>query len=505
MSFEDERYELDSAYRMTPSSNSKHTPSHDAASPEHHFELEPALFEGSKAKVTDAESPSNLPRTDSKLSVHAGSSTPSLSAIKRKTKNTAITAHVSPAPAVKSVPIAWGVSVNSEADTDAVPSASASSWTTTSAPSADASDNDADCESAPVHLTSAARLVVPVETKVPSFAGHGDRNVRRDVQVSSDANLTSDRSDGASNATTSPSEQWGALVETATAKSPVSKFHSSWCAPSPTRRRTSVTPSILHHGVQPSPFNNPAVFANSPSDSSMDMSSRIDEDVTVNMGYFNPGNDVSMRSAKDSPYISQSPTDMDISAEKEPNEVPQLHPFAGVHGVDRFPPFARADSSSSAASSVIQEDDTFVAPRAAAVPRMDFLKELLAVRKKASPVTLTTSRFTSAASQDNIAASVLHEAAMKATNFAPSRDAPVSQVAVAPNFQDELRKRLSAVKAKTQLGSSVASQPHAANDGPKAESPYVQKSVAELRKQLLVSKAAIGGSDLSAKSNSCKC
>ncbi len=509
MSFEDEQCELDRVHQMTPSNNSIQiinplTFQQDLAITEHQAGFQSALCQGSKSKVTDTESPSNLPKMDSKLSIHTGSSTPSLSAIKRKARNVANTAKISALPVLKSTSTAWGVSVNSDADADSAPSTTTSTWTTTSVPSASASDDDADSESAPVHLTHAKPHVVPVEMKDTVFAGLSGQDVGQDFQSSHDATSTSDRSEIASKAITSPSEQWSALVDTATAKSPVSKFHSSWCVPSPTRRRTSVTPSMLHHGVQPSPFNNPAVFASSPHDSSMDMSTRIDEDVTVNMGYFNPGNDVSMQSAKDSPYVSQSPTDMDISAEKELNEVPQLNPFSGLNDVDRCLSFARADSSSSAASSVIYEDHTFVAPPAAAVPRMDFLKELLAVRKKASPVTIATSQFSRAASHDNIASSVLHEAAMKASNFAPSRDAIASQVAVASNFQDELRKRLSAVKGNTNLGSSLTAQPHPARNCPNTESPYVQKSVAELRKQLLVSKAAIAGSGLSAKSSICK-
>lgn len=510
VSFEDDQCDPDPVHQRTPSNSSKQTPDHktfqqDASMPTHHFGSQSELFDGSKAKVTDSESPSNLPRLDSKISIHTGSSTPSLSAIKRKTKNVAMTAKVSPVPVFKSASTAWGVSVNSDVDADSAPSTTTSTWTTTSVPSASASDDDADSQSSPVHLTSAKLRIMPFDMTATSFAGHSDRDVGQDIQLSHDAAVTSD-CEGVSNAMSSPSERWGALVDSATAKSPVSKFNSSWCVPSPTRRRTSVTPSILHHGVQPSPFNNPAVFANSPHDSSMDMSSRIDEDVTVNMGYFNPGNEISMRSTKDSPFVSQSPTDMDISAEKESNGVPQLKPFAGLHDVDRYLSFARADSSSSTASSVVQEDDAFVAPRASAVPRMDFLKELLAVRKKASPVVLASSHFSVAASRDNIASSVLHEGAMKASNFAPSRDMNASQVAVAPNFQDELRQRLAAVKGSTHVGPSQTSQHHPADDGPKSESesPYVQKSVAELRKQLLLSKAAFGGSGPSAKPNSCK-
>jgi hypothetical protein len=508
VSFESDHGQVDPVYQLTPSSNSKQAPAHiisqqDAGMPEQHSVSQSSPFRVSKAKVTDSESPSNLPRMDFKLSIHAGSSTPSLSAIKRKTKQVVTTAKVSPLPVFEFNAVAWGVSANSDADADSVPSTTTSTWTSTSVPSASSSDHDADSESAPVYRTEVRPRMVPDEIKLTGSARHSSRDVGHDFHVSHVATLTSDASDGASNAMTSPSEQWGTIVDAATAKSPVSKFNSSWCVPSPTRRRTSVTPSILHHGVQPSPFNNPAVFANSPHDSSMESSSRIDEDVTVNMGYFNPTNDVSMRTAKDSPYLSQSPTDMDISAEKEPDEVAQLPPFAGVHHVDRYLSFARADSSSSAASSVIQEDDSFVAPRAAAVPRMDFLKELLAVRKKASPVTLATRPLSLTASHDSIASSVLHEAAMKVSNFAPSRDATASHVAVAGNFQDELRKRLSAVKANTQLGASVTSQPPITKDGPKAESPYVQKSVSELRKQLLISKAAIGGASLTAKSNSC--
>ena len=523
----------DSNHQQTPSSHSKEAPSRMAfqqnlVPKEPHTESRQSLFESSKAKVTNSESPSNLPRMDSKISIHTGSATPSLSAIKRKAKPAAITAKVSPRLVFKSNAVAWGVSVHSDADTDSVPSTTTSSWTSTSAPSVDASD-DADSESAPDHSTSIQQRLLSFERKTPASLKNNDRDANPDFQVSHVA-VPSHVEDVASNVMTSPSDQWGSLVDSATAKSPVSKFNASWCAPSPTRRRTSVTPSILHQGVQPSPFNNPALFSNSPVDSSMNLSNRIDEDVTVNMGYYNPVNDVSMRTAKDSPFVSQSPTDMDMSADMERTEGVHLGHFAGVHHVDQHVQFARADSSSSAASSVTQGDDvhslpsgsnyrrnsnlqapsdrgSFIAPKAAAPPRMEFLKELLAVRKKASPYPTPSPQFSRLVSNGAIASSVLHEAAIKnASNFAPSRDLASSKDKAAPSFQDELRKRLSAVKASTHVGEVlVIPQPAAANNSSKAESPYVQKSVGELRKQLLSSKAFIGGSGLAATSNSCKC
>jgi hypothetical protein len=510
---------------------SQHTPSHnvleatdrttyqqDPIIQELHTELQPLFFASSKAKVTDSESPSNLPNLDSKISIHTGSSTPSLSAIKRKARPVAINAKLSPLPVFSSKITAWGVSVNSDADADSVPSTTTSTWTSTSAPSADASDDDdADFESAPDNQPSALQhKAASVLQKSDLESGLGPQ----DPHLSSGAN---DRAYGIA----SPSEQWSALVDTATAKSPVNKFNASWCVPSPTRRRSSVTPSILHHGVQPSPFNNPSVFASSPHDSPMDTSSRIDEDVTVNMGYYNPANDVSMRTAKDSPFLSHSVTDMDISADKEPAEAGQLAQFAGVHDIDQYVQFARADSSSSAASSVVQQDElhsassrsdfcgnsnssafsdrnSFVAPSAAAVPRMELLKELLAVRKKASPVTQPSPQFSRIAATGAIASSVLHDAAIKASNFAPSRDVFVSKASAESSLQDELRKRLSAVKAKTHVGGPGILQPPLVSVGSKGESPYVQKSVRELQKQLLNSKAVLGGAGIATVSHPCE-
>lgn len=520
VSFEDETG-IDHVSQHTPSHESPKAPhrtafQQDLITHEPHAELQPLFFGNSKAKVTDSESPSNLPNFDSKISIHTGSSTPSLSAIKRKARPVAINAKLSPLPVFQSKTTAWGVFVNSDADADSVPSTTTSTWTSTSAPSADASDDDADFESAPDHGYSTQ------QHKAASVLQKSDLDSGPQFQDPHHSSGTNDRAHG----NASPSEQWSALVDSATAKSPVSKFNASWCVPSPTRRRSSVTPSILHHGVQPSPFNNPSVFANSPHDSPMDTSSRIDEDVTVNMGYYNPANDVSMRTAKDSPFFSAC-TDMDISADKEPAEAGQLAHFAGVHDIDQYVQFTRADSSSSAASSVIQQDEmhsassrsdfcgnsnssafsdrnSFVAPSAAAVPRMEFLKELLAVRKKASPATQPPPQFSRIAANGAMASSVLHDAAIKASNFAPSRDVAASKAAAEPSFQDELRKRLSAVKAKTNVGAPTIPQPPLASVGPKGESPYVQKSVGELRKQLLNSKAVLGGAGLATVSHPCE-
>lgn len=521
VSFEDEAGIDQNVSQHTPSHESLEAPhrttyQQDAITHELHAELQPLVFGNSKAKVTDSESPSNLPNFDSKISIHTGSSTPSLSAIKRKARPVAINAKLSPLPVFQLKTTAWGVSANSDADADSVPSTTTSTWTSTSAPSADASDDDADFESAPDHGPSTQ------PHKAAIVLQKSDLDSGPLFQDPHHSSGTNDRAFGVA----SPSEQWSALVDSATAKSPVSKFNASWCVPSPTRRRSSVTPSVLHHGVQPSPFNNPSVFANSPHDSPMDTSSRIDEDVTVNMGYYNPANDVSMRTAKDSPFFSAC-TDMDISADKEPPEAGQLAQFAGVHAVDQYVQFTRADSSSSAASSVFQHDEmhsassrsefcgnsnssafsdrnSFVAPIAAAVPRMEFLKELLAVRKKASPVTQPPPQFSRSAANGAMASSVLHDAAIKASNFAPSRDVAASKAAAEPSFQDELRKRLSAVKAKTNVGALAIPQPSLASVGPKGESPYVQKSVGELRKQLLNSKAVLGGAGLATASHPCE-
>jgi hypothetical protein len=528
-SFEDDT--VDFNHQQTPPSHSSEAPSGTAFQQNSilvpYAELQPVFFEGSKAKVTDSESPSNLPRMESKISIHAGSSTPSLSAIKRKAKPVAIAAKMLPQPVFKSNAIAWGVSVNSDADADSLPSTTTSTWTSSSVPSVNASDDDADFESAPDHWTSTQKHLHAHERKAASLLKDIGRDAGPECEAHHDAVLSSTEN-GASNVMTSPSDQWGTLVDCATAKSPVSKFNASWCVPSPNRRRTSVTPSILHQGMQPSPFMNPAVFANSPHDSSMNSSSRIDEDVTVNMGYYNPANDVSMRTAKDSPFVSQSPTDMDISADREPTAAEQLGHFAGVHHVDRYVQFVRADSSSSAASSVTQGDDaqlaysvsdfhrkssslvvedgeSFVASKAAAAPRMELLKELLSVRNKASSLSASSPHFSLVASNGAIASSVLHEAAIKnASNFAPSRDAASLKTTAAPSFQDELRKRLSAVKASTHVSEALGiPQPTSANNVPKTQSPYVQKSVGELKKQLLSSKSFIGAG-LATKTNSCK-
>jgi hypothetical protein len=532
-SFEDDTGDFN--HQQTPSSHASEAPTGMAFQQDPillvpHTELQPSFFEGSKAKVTDSESPSNLPRMVSKISIHAGSSTPSLSAIKRKAKPVAIAAKMLPQPVFKSNAMAWGVSVNSDADADAdsIPSTTTSTWTSSSVPSVNASDDDADFESAPDHWTSSRQhMHAHEERKATSFLKDSDRDAGPDFEARHVAVLSSTEND-ASKVTTSPSDQWGTLVDCATAKSPVSKFNASWCVPSPNRRRTSVTPSILHQGVQPSPFNNPAVFANSPHDSSMNSSSRIDEDVTINMGYYNPANDVSMRTAKDSPFVSQSPTDMDISADREPTEAEQLRHFAGVHHVDQYAHFARADSSSSAASSVTQGDavqlvyshsefhrksnslvfedgGSFVASKAAAAPRMELLKELLSVRNRDSSLSTSSPHFSRLASNGAIASSVLHEAAIKnASSFAPSRDSASLKTSAAPNFQDELRKRLSAVKASTHVSEAlVIPQPTSANNVSKTESPYVQKSVGELKKQLLSSKTFIGAG-LATKTNSCK-
>jgi hypothetical protein len=103
-----------------------------------------------------------------------------------------------------------------------------------------------------------------------------------------------------------------------------------------------------------------------------------------------------------------------------------------------------------------------------------------------------------------MASSVLHEAAIKASNFAPSQDATSSKAVAAPNFQDELRKRLSTVKASTSVSGLLTQQPLPANAVSKPESPYVQKSVVELRAQLLKSKAVVGGAGLAVKPNTCR-
>jgi hypothetical protein len=504
VSFDDDSGELAPALRQTTSSLSKASPArmafqHDHSVPERHVEYQ--VVGSAKAKVTDSESPSNLPRTGSKISIQAGAATPSLSAIKKKARPFAITSKASPPAGFKSNSAAWGVTVNSNSDADSVPSTTTSTWTTSSVPSVSASDNDADSESAPDPQTSAQLRLNAFKSKVASVLRDSDRHTGPAFQLPNDATLTSENTDeGSSNDVASPSERWGTLVDAATAKSPVSKFNASWCVPSPTRRRTSVTPSVLHHGVQPSPFNNPALFASSPHDSSMETSSRIDEDVTVNMGYYNPANDVSMRTAKDSPFVSQSPTDMDISADREPVASAQLAQFAGVHHVDQYIQFARADSSSSAASSVTHDDDVhsapsggFVAPSAASAPRMEVLKELLSFRKKASPSSHSSPQLSRIVSNGSMASSVLHEAAIKASNFAPSQDATSSKAVAAPNFQDELRKRLSTVKASTSVSGLLTQQPLPANAVSKPESPYVQKSVVELRAQLLKSQGCRRG------------
>jgi hypothetical protein len=524
ISFEDN--EGDFNRQATPSNHLNGGLAH-AVLHESDIEVQLPVFEGSKAKVTDSESPSNLPRMDSKISIHTGSSTPSLSAIKRKARPVATAAKSSPQPVYKSNALAWGVSMNSDADADSIPSTTTSTWTSTSVASLNASDNDADSESAPDHCTSAQQYLPFVEHNPAVLLHDGGLDAECEFQAPTVAG-SSGAGNGALDAVASPSDHWGSLVDSATAKSPVSKFNASWCVPSPNRRRTSVTPSILHQGVQPSPFNNPAVFANSPQDSPMDISDRIDEDVTVNMGYYNPGSDVSMRTAKYSPFATQSPADMDISVDKEPAEVSQPQYFAGVHHAEQHIQFGRADSSSSAASSVTQGDGvrsvpshpdfhqksssvvsgrgSFIAPKAAAAPRMDLLKELLAIRKKASPLPTPSPQFSRLASSGTIATSVLHEAAIKnASTFAPSREPVSIKSTAAPNFHDELRKRLSSVKANTVMGDApVILQPTFANNGPKAQSPYVQKSVGELRKLLQSSKSLAGGPDTAANTISCK-
>ncbi len=518
VSFDDDTGGLAPVFQHTPSRLAQASPArsvlqHVEAFPELHVEFQPPLFSGAKAKVTDSESPSSLPRLDSKIAIHAGAATPSLSAIKRKARPVAISTKASPPSVFKSNAAAWGVTVNSNSDANSVSSTTTSTWTSSSVPSVTASDSDADSESAPDPQSSAQQRMNAFKNKVASDLRVGDNIAGPIFQLANDVALTSDTEDGDSNVVASPPEQWGTLVDAATAKSPVSKFNASWCVPSPTRRRTSVTPSVLHHGVQPSPFNNPALFASSPHDSSMETTGRIDEDVTVNMGYYNPANDVSMRTAKDSPFESQSPTDMDISADREPVGSAQLKQFAGVHHVDQYLQFARADSSSSAASSVTHDDGMhaasyggFVAPSAASAPRMEVLKELLAAaRKKVSPLLQSSPQLSRIVSNGSLASSVLHEAAIKASNFAPSREATSSKAATAPNFQDELRKRLSAVKANTSVGGLMIQQPPPANASSKPESPYVQKSVGELRAQLLKSKAVIGGAGLEVKSSTCRC
>jgi hypothetical protein len=528
MSFEDGTNNQDAVFQRTPShskeSISRLTCQQESRSPDVHVNSQQPLFREAKAKVTDSESPSNLPKADSKIFIDAGSSTPSLSAIKRKSKSVAVVGKVSPQPRFQSNAVSWGVSVNS--DCDSVPSTTTSTWTSTSAPSDNVSEADADSESAPYHQTTLEQPTNSLEHDVAALVNSSyplEGPVFHAPLSAAPVSGATDAATDSDNAVSS-SEQWGSLVDTATAKSPVSKFHASWCMPSPTRRRTSVTPSILHTGVQPSPFNNPAVFTRSPHDSSMESSGRIDDDVTVNMGYYNPSIDASMRTAKDSPYISQSPTDMDISVDREPAHYVQCSQFAGVHQFGQYSQFARADSSSSAASSVVQEDDmdsglsqsdfprqssasgssdrnSFVAPSAAAVPRMELLKELLA--RKKSPPTTAPSPLSRIVSSTSIASSVLHEAAIKASNFVPSSGAAVSMAAGASNFQDELRKRLSTVKANTNVGASVTMHPPV-KVSQVSDSPYVQKSVGELRKKLLDSKVLIGGAGVTVKSNSCK-